>query len=111
MAKKTKKAVKALGRPRHYLREWRDYRGLTLERLAERIGLTHGTLSKIERGKTAYTQPVLEALAEALQTTPADLIMRDPSKPNPWAPLEGVPEADRPRLMQIIQTFKTGTDG
>lgn len=104
MAKKAKKARK--GGPGHFIREWRDHRDLTLERLAERIGLTHSTLSRIERGKTAYTQPVLEALAEALGTTPASLIMRDPSKPGAvWDLWEAIPASERPHAERVLETF------
>lgn len=65
---------------RTFIRQWRDHRGLTLERLAERVGMTAGNLSQIERGRTPYTQATLEALAEALQTDPANLLMRDPTQ-------------------------------
>jgi transcriptional regulator with XRE-family HTH domain len=112
MAKKAKKRKDA--GPGHFLREWREVRDLTLERLAERVGLTHGTLSRIERGKTAYTQPVLEALADALGTTPANLIMRDPTKPDAvWDILSSIPKQNHDQVADILKTFakKTGTDG
>ena len=64
--------------PGHYIREWRLFSDMTLEQLGDRINLTHATLSRIERGKTAYTQQVLERLAEVLSCQPADLICRDP---------------------------------
>lgn len=98
---------------KHFIREWRKHRDFTLERLAERIGLTHGTLSRIERGKTAYTQPVLEAIADALGTSPANLIMRNPEKASMWDILQTIPEAEHDRVVKILETFtkKTGTDG
>jgi transcriptional regulator with XRE-family HTH domain len=43
------------------------------------IGITHGAISQIERGLITYTQPMLEALAEALQCEPEDLLRRDPT--------------------------------
>jgi len=66
-------------KPRHFIREWRKYRGLTLERLAERIDVTHGAISQLERGLINYTQPMLEALAVALSCEPADLLQQPPS--------------------------------
>jgi transcriptional regulator with XRE-family HTH domain len=66
------------GPPRHFIREWRKFRGLTLKRLGGRVGVTHGALSQLERGGTSYTQPMLEALADALNCTPADLVGRPP---------------------------------
>src|SRR5438105_716353 len=65
-------------KPRHFIKAWRLHRGLTQVRLADRIGVTHGALSQLENGVVSYTQPMLEALAEALQCEPADLLWRDP---------------------------------
>lgn len=66
--------------PRHKIRQWRKHRGLTLEQLAERIGVTHGALSQLERGEVNYTQPMLEALADELRCTPGDLVTVDPTQ-------------------------------
>lgn len=92
--------------PAHFIREWRKAQDLTLEKLAERVGMTHGTLSRIERGKTAYTQPVLEALAEALGTDPASLIMRDPSKPGIWDIWDQIAPAERDQAIKVLEAFK-----
>lgn len=67
-------------RKRHYVREWRKYRGLTQERLAERTPYTLGAISQLETGRTKYTQDMLEALAEALGCSAGDLISVDPTK-------------------------------
>jgi len=74
MAKSTQKRP----HPRHFIREWRKHRGLTLERLAERIEVTHGAISQLERGLVNYTQPMLEALASALSCEPSDLLRPPP---------------------------------
>lgn len=66
------------GPPRHYVREWRKFRGLTQERLAERTPFSPGAISQLETGRTNYTQDMLEALAEALECKPGDLISRNP---------------------------------
>lgn len=50
-----------------FIRAWRQHRQLTLERLAERIDVTAGALSQLERGDVSYTQPMLEALADAMR--------------------------------------------
>jgi transcriptional regulator with XRE-family HTH domain len=96
---------------RHFIREWRKYRNLTLEKLAERVGVTHGALSQLERGEVNYTQPMLEALADALQCEPADLIMRDPNS-EIWSVmdvLKAAPEAEQRQIAAIIGAFrKTG---
>ena len=101
------------GKPAHFIRQWRKHRGLTLERLADRLDITAGSLSHLERGQTGYTQPTLEALAYALMCDPADLIMRDPTVPDAvWSIWDRVPTQERERLMVIMETFaekKTGT--
>lgn len=94
-----------------FIREWRKHRLLTLERLAERIDVTAGALSQLERGDTGYTQPMLEALAEALSCEPADLIMRPPSAPNGIEAIwSRIAPSDRAKLMPMLEAYaKTGT--
>lgn len=65
-------------RRRHFVKEWRRYRHLTQEQLAERIEKTHGAISQLENGKIDYTQGMIEALAVALNCEPGDLLSRDP---------------------------------
>lgn len=97
---KEKKVVSRLKKPnypRTFIKEWRQHRDKTQEQLAELVGnylieqgfkkpnkkksaYTHASVGRIENGKMPYTQPVLEAIAFALQTTPASLLMRDPTK-------------------------------
>ena len=48
------------------LRAWRLYRGLTLEVLADRIGVSKGYLSQIEQGRKPGTLGVFRRLADAL---------------------------------------------
>jgi transcriptional regulator with XRE-family HTH domain len=64
---------------RTFIRQWRESRNLTLEKLAGRLNMTASHLSMLERGQRGYTQETLEAIAEALQTDVASLLMRDPS--------------------------------
>jgi len=63
------------------IRQWRHYRGMTLESVAERIDMTPGLVSLVERGLRGYTQETVEALASALRTDPAALLTRDPTDP------------------------------
>jgi transcriptional regulator with XRE-family HTH domain len=107
MGKKTKTKRRTT-----HIKDWRKFRGLTQEQLAERLGLTQATVARIERGDIAYTQPVLEAMAEALMCEPADLIMRDPSKPGSiWSIWDQIPTTERDQAARVLQTFvkKTGT--
>jgi len=51
----------------------------SLDKLADRVPMDKGNLSKVERGILPYNQDLLERLADALMTDPASLIMRDPT--------------------------------
>lgn len=103
---------------RTYIRAWREYRGLSLERLAERLTdadtqeamLTPTSLSRIERGLQPYSQAVLEAIAEALACTPADLIMRNPQDTEaPWSIWETLEPMQRQQAVEILRTLSSGT--
>ena len=65
-------------KPPHFIKKWRRHRGYTQQMLAEKLDLTHGAISQLERGLVGWTQPTLAALAKALECTPADLIGRNP---------------------------------
>lgn len=91
----------------HYIREWRKHRGLTLEQLAELIGMTHQNLGKIERYKVPYSQPLLEHLAEALRTDAASLIARDPSSPQElWALFDELTEPERRQGIEVLKALR-----
>ncbi len=97
---------------RTFIRQWREYRGKTLEQLAEATGITHASLSRIERGLQPYSQAILEALAEALMTDPASLLMRDPKNADAiWSIWDQAKEGERRMIEQLARTVvKTGTD-
>lgn len=98
-----------------FLRQWRTYRGLTQQRLADRVELSKPFISEMERGKKGYSQETLEALADALNCEPADLIMRDPTSPDPiWSIWDRVPTAKKEQALLVLAAFaedskKTGT--
>jgi len=96
-----------------YLRQWRKHRGYTLERLSEMAGMSVGNLSDLERGKHGFNQAHLEHFAELLRCRPQDLIMRDPTAPQPiWSIWDDVPETQRGQALEVLKAFtKTGTNG
>jgi hypothetical protein len=59
--------------PQH-LQAWREHRKMTLEAVAEAVGVTHQQIRRVERRQQPYSQELLEALAKLYQTTPAFLI-------------------------------------
>ena len=101
-------------KPRHFLREWRKHRGLTQETLAERMGVVRSYISHVENGKRRYDQYFLEAAADALQCTPADIIMRDPTRPGAlWSIWDQIPAEKQAIVMDMVEGLikKTGTHG
>jgi transcriptional regulator with XRE-family HTH domain len=69
-------------RERHFLREWRKYRGLNQEELAYRTGQSNANLSRIERMEQPYTQDFLEIAAEVLKTDKVSILTRNPQDPD-----------------------------
>ena len=100
-------------KPRHFLKEWRQFNNLTQEAAADRIGITQPSLSKFENGKSRYDQDFLEAAAEAYNTTPASLLMRNPLDSEAvWGIQDQLSKADgslRAKIMAVVETMlKTG---
>lgn len=93
-----------------FLREWRKHRGLTQEELAERIDSTKATISRMETGAAPYSQPFLEACADALDCHPADLITSPPAEAGPREvvirSIKSMPEIDFQKLKALIQVVE-----
>ena len=93
---------------RTFLKEWRDYRGLTQEQAAERLNVSRTLLSKIENAKSPYTQGFMEAASVAYQCEVADLIMRDPNSPvwSIYDTLKALPKPAQEQIDAIVKTFR-----
>ena len=59
------------------LREWRERRLLTQRELAELVGVTQGTINRIERGVHRPRLGTVRKLAEALGVDPDELVVWD----------------------------------
>jgi transcriptional regulator with XRE-family HTH domain len=91
---------------RTFIRQWRQHRGLTLEKLAGRMDMTPSHMSMLERGQRGYTQDTLEAVATALQTDVASLLMRDPADPDAiWSIWDQAKPSQRKQIMEIARTL------
>lgn len=95
-----------------YLKAWREYRGYTQERLAERVEpraegepLSGATISRYERGKQNYRQETLEALAVALDCTVVELLSRPPAEREFWEIIDNTRTGERSRLTTIIKAL------
>lgn len=92
---------------RTFIRQWRQYRGLTLEQLADRIEMSAPALSLLERGQSGYQQSTLEALAEALQTDPASLLMRNPEDEEAiWSLWDTASEGEKRQISEVVRALK-----
>jgi transcriptional regulator with XRE-family HTH domain len=98
---------------RTFIRQWREHRHMTLEQMAGRLDMTASHLSMLERGQRGYTQETLEAIAEALQTDVASLLMRDPSSAEAmWSLWDQALPGQRRVIEDLAKTIiktKTGT--
>jgi transcriptional regulator with XRE-family HTH domain len=101
-----------MGRKATYIRSWRKHRGFTLDQMVGRmaeIGVetTGATLSRIERGQQPYSQDILEAIAEALNVSPADLIENNPELPEAEVIdfLRHLDERDRQQASAVLKAM------
>ncbi len=101
---------------RHFLREWRQFRGLTQQQLADRLPIGEDgkptgkdQISRWERNERGMTMDVQGALAEALNLgSPGDLF-RDPAMPSADELLRNVPPEKRQQIFVVIEAMlKTG---
>lgn len=97
----------------HFLREWREYREMTLEEVGEAVGISHAQLGRIERRLQKYNQELLEALAELYETEPASLIMRDPTNADAiwslWDKAQPGERQDTAKYLEFRVKSRTGT--
>lgn len=90
-----------------YIRQWRKKRGLTLEQVADRVGMTASALSYLERGLSAYNQENLELLSDALGTDPASLLMRNPEDEEAiWSLWEHASESERRQITDVVKALR-----
>ncbi len=70
------------------LQEWREKRGLSLWALAERAGVSHLTIWRIEGRKLSPTVAMLETLAKGLDIEVVEFFLRPKSgrRPRPGGP-------------------------
>ncbi len=98
---------------RVYLREWLEYRHITAERLADRLDVSKGAISKLINGKQRYNQDWLEMIAWALNCDVPELY-RPPESPTANELLARMSPEVKETAMKVLvdlAKFRTGTDG
>jgi transcriptional regulator with XRE-family HTH domain len=103
-------------KPRYFFKEWRKYRGLTQDELAELVGVTASSISQLESGKQGFTDSTLRALADALHCEPGELLMRNPLDADApysiWDSVRKTSPSKRKAIVAVVETMlKTGSDG
>lgn len=77
-ATKPKKPKKDKAPPKfpvqHRIREIRESKGLSMAQVAEKIGTTQASVSRIETGQRELTEGWMRSIAKALEVDPIDLI-------------------------------------
>lgn len=63
--------------PMRRIKTLREQRGLTQEQLAEAVGVKQAYISRLERGLSEPSLPVLRAIASTLHVNPGDLFDRE----------------------------------
>ena len=89
-----------------YLKEWRVFRNLTVEELAEAANLSTGNVSAIENHTQGYSAESLEALAQALKIDKATLLSIDPHTAGTiWSLWNQASPIEREQLTIIAKTL------
>lgn len=93
----------------HFIKEWRRYRKLSGQKLADMLNTSKGNISRIENNEQGYTQAFLEACAEALDTDTGSLLTRDPRKQDEDEPIlklwSGARPAQRITIIEVAQSI------
>jgi transcriptional regulator with XRE-family HTH domain len=95
-------------RRRTFIKEWRLFREMTVEELADKADMSTGNISAIENRRQGYSDDSLARLAEALRTTPGALLTVDPSDPTTgdfWHTWGQASADQRRQLSEIAKTI------
>lgn len=118
MAPRVQTPSQELRRPA-FIKAWRKKAGLTLEKLAqaieERTGyvISDGQLSRIERGETACTLDLLEAVAITLGLSDRSVLLRPPQEADPDEAvilLRQMNPNEKRRALAMLRLLKTGAE-
>jgi transcriptional regulator with XRE-family HTH domain len=97
----------------HFLREWREFRKLTQDELADRVGTSKSVISDMERGKLQLSPKWLRRFAPVLDAQPGHILDHDPKDLDTdiidiWT---HIPDRDKATARRVLEQFRTGTKG
>lgn len=96
----------------HYLKEWREFRKLTQQELADALDTSKSVISDMERGRLQLSPKWLRRIAPILETQPGHILDHDPAQLDNdiidiWSNIEA---KDRDQAIRVLKSFvKTGT--
>ena len=96
----------------HYLREWRKFRNLTQQELADELGTSKSVISDMERGALQLSPKWLRRIAPVLKTQPGHILDHDPESLDSdiidiWSRID---LTDRAQAARVLSSFvKSGT--
>jgi transcriptional regulator with XRE-family HTH domain len=91
-------------RQQHFIKEWRKAKHLTQDQLAEKMGVSKATISRIESYDQPYTQDFLEFCSLVLNVSVAALLSRSPTEEDEITPLvERARPAQRKKILKAIK--------
>lgn len=98
----------------HYIKEWRRHRKISLRKLADRMEsepgvelISYASLGRIENGIQPYSEPILEALADALDVPAHHLISRKPDTDAEVVSIfEGLDESQKLQALAVLKAIR-----
>ena len=89
---------------RHYLKEWREHRGLNQEQLGKIVRISSSVISRFETGERHMKLEVQFKFMVALRITPAQFFS-SPDAPNLSALVSLVPPEDVAIVAKLVKGF------
>lgn len=86
---------------RTYFKEWREAKRLSQAQLAELLGTSDATVSRMETGQTRYYAEYMDALAHVMRCHPRDFF-RHPETPSIDSKLENAPPSLQQQIVQVV---------
>lgn len=100
-------------KPPHYLRQWREHKGMSLREMAKEVGTSPSTVSDLETFRLQLSPKWLRRFAPVLDCQEGHIIDHDPNDLDSdiidiWTRIAA---DDRPTALRMLEGLaRTGTD-
>jgi transcriptional regulator with XRE-family HTH domain len=89
---------------RHYLREWREYRGWSQREMAERVGIPKSVISRYETGDRRIHLGMLFRIMAALEIKPGQFFA-PPGEPSADAVIANESPEQRRQIVAMLKAL------